>query len=290
MSENVPAARIVRERRRWTWAWLVTIAAVAVGGWLVYRANEMRGHIVHVHFETASGLRAGDSVAYRGIPIGEVQRVRLDEQLQGVIVEAVIWPDAVGVAVEGSQWWVVRPEIGLRGISGLDALLGPRYLEVKPGEAGSRRWRRFEGLERAPDGEHSAPDALQLVLLADRRGSLEVGSPVRFRDMQVGSVRWFELAEDATNVRIGVDIEPDYAHLVRERSRFWKATGIGVDWGLFAGLSVRAESLETLIGGGIGFATPNRAGEAIENGHEFELAAEVDPDWLKWSPVLTEAD
>lgn len=290
MSESIPEARIGRAPRRWTWAWLVTILAVAAGAWLVYEANRLRGHVVQVHFDSASGLRVGDPVAYRGIPIGEIRRVRLDEDLTGVVIEASIQQDAAGVAVEGSKWWVVRPEIGLRGISGLDALLGPRYLEVMPGEVGARRVRRFDGLAHAPDADGSGPGALNIVLLANRRGALEVGSPVRFRDMRVGSVRWFELAEDATNVRIGVDVEPEYAHLVRERSRFWKASGIGVDWGLFAGLSVRAESLETLIGGGIGFATPNRTGDPIENGHEFELAEEVDSDWLKWDPVLTKVD
>ena len=229
MSESVPESRIERAPRRWTWAWLVTIVAVAAGGWLVDQANRLRGEVVQVRFETASGLRVGDPVAYRGIPIGEVQRVRLDEDLQGVVVEALIRQDAAGVAVEGSQWWVVRPEIGLRRISGLDALLGPRYLEVNPGDG--RRVRRFDGLASAPDVDAPAPDALQIVLVANRRGALEIGSPVRFRDMQVGAVRWFELAEDSASVRVGVDIEPQYAHLVRERSRFWKASGIGVGLG-----------------------------------------------------------
>ena len=287
---DVPKARIEKAPRRWTWAWLVTIGAVTVGGALIYQANLTRGQIVEVHFESASGVRTGDPVVFRGITIGEIRRVRLDEDLQGVVVDAMIQPDALGVAVEGSQWWVVRPEIGLQGVSGLETLIGPRYLEVKPGPVDAPRLRAFEGSERAPDAGGEQPESLELVLIANRRGSLDIGSPVRFRDMRVGSVRWFELADDATSVRIGVDVDAEYAHLVRERSRFWKMSGIGVDWGLFAGLTVRTESIETLIGGGIGFATPNRSGDMVGDDYEFELAENIDPDWLKWDPVLTEVE
>jgi len=287
---QIPASTIERAPRRWTWAWLVTIAALALGAVLVYQAWEQKGQIVLIRFNTAGGLRAGDPVAYRGIPIGEVDEVRLGTDLESIIVQATIRPDATGLIVEGSKWWIVRPEIGFRRISGLETLLGPRYVEVEPGPPGGSRTRRFEGLERSPEATPTQPDALSIVLLAPRRGSLAIGSPVHFRDIRVGAVRSFEFADDATNVRVGVDIDPEYAHLVRSRSRFWNASGIGVDWGIFGGLSVRTESLETVLGGGIGFATPNRPGDPVEQGHVFDLAADVDPDWLNWDPVLTSGE
>jgi paraquat-inducible protein B len=288
--EDVPRARITRSPRRWTFAWLVTIVAVALAGVLGYQAWRTRGRVVSIRFEDASGIRAGDPVAYRGLQIGEIRRVRLADDLGGIVVEASLRPDAEAVAVEGSRWWIVRPEIGLRRIEGLETLLGPRYLEVEPGPEGSPARTEFDGLDRAPDEVVEAPGSLRLRLAATRRGSLSVGSPVLYRDIRVGAVRHLALAEDGTSVEVGIVIEPEHAHLVRDNSRFWNSGGIGFDWGIFAGLSVRTESLETFLGGGIGFATPNRPGDLVGDGAEFELAEEPNPDWLKWSPELTTAD
>lgn len=287
---ELPKATIERASRRWTWVWLVTLAAVVVAGVLAYQSREARGIPVTITFENAYALTPGDPVIFRGLQVGEVKSITLGEGLDGVAVEVSVRPDARDVSVEGSRWWIVRPEIGLRGISGLETLVGPRYIEVEPGPADAPRASRFVGDERTPDGEDARPGSLKLELIASRRGSLQVGSPVHYRDIRVGAVQSFQLTEDATGVRIGVVIDAEHAHLVRSRSRFWNASGIGVDWGIFAGLSVRTESLETVIGGGIGFATPDRPGDIVQDGHQFDLADEVDPAWLKWSPVLTAAD
>ena len=288
-SRDIPRATITRAPRRWTFAWVVTLLAVGIAGVLGYQAWRTRGEVVAIRFDDANGVRAGDPVAYRGLQVGEVRRVRLADDLAGVVVEAALTPDARALAVEGSRWWIVRPEIGLRRIEGLETLLGPRYLEVEPGPADAALVSEFVGLDQVPEALAEAPGSLHLRLVASRRGSLGVGSPVLYRDMRVGSVRAVELAPDGAGVEIDAVIEPAHAHLVRENSRFWNSSGIGVDWGIFAGLSVRTESLETILGGGIGFATPNRPGDRVDDGTEFEVAEDVDPDWLRWSPELTAA-
>ncbi|MBU5719389.1 hypothetical protein ICN64_37520, partial [Pseudomonas aeruginosa] len=64
-----------------------------------------------------------------------------------------------------------------------------------------------------------------------------------------------------------------YVPLVRTGSRFWNASGFGVDASLFKGLSLRTESMEALMEGGIAFATPNNAqmGEPAKPGQTFAL-------------------
>lgn len=83
------------------------------------------------------------------------------------------------------------------------------------------------------------------------------GVVVSYREVPVGKVTHFELGQTSDRVLVHVLIEPRYAPLVRSGSRFWNASGIGVDAGLFKGLKVRTESLEALLEGGIAFATPN---------------------------------
>ncbi len=113
------------------------------------------------------------------------------------------------------------------------------------------------GLPRLP--------GLHLTLKADRLGSLEQGSPVFYRQIQVGQVKSFQLGDDQRTIEIKVHIEPAYADLVRKHTRFWNASGISISGGL-SGFKVHSESLLTLVAGGIAFSTPeNRTGAAVSS-------------------------
>jgi paraquat-inducible protein B len=98
----------------------------------------------------------------------------------------------------------------------------------------------------------------------------------------------FELGPTSDRVLIHILIEPRYAPLVRTGTRFWNASGIGVDAGLFKGVKVRTESLEALLEGGIAFATPDNAvmGGPAQPGQTFALNDEVNEEWLKWAPKI----
>ena len=64
-------------------------------------------------------------------------------------------------------------------------------------------------------------------------------------------------------------IDQEYAPLVRMNSIFWNAGGINFHVGLFSGAKITAESAQTLISGGIDFATPPDFQKAATNGTVF---------------------
>jgi len=220
------------------------------------------------------------------VQIGEVRSVRLASDARTVIVDLDVAPNASGVAVEGTMLWVVRPEVSLRGVSGLDALFGPRSIAVEPGPVGGARKTSFDGLTEAPPLPTPSDGSLVLTLRGTRRFSLGPGSPVAYRDVQVGQVLEYRLAADAATVELTVTIDAEHAHLVRANSRFFSLSGISADWGIFKGLDVRTDSLESVVVGGIGFATPDRPGQAVASGHEFELSEAPEDGWLKWQPRI----
>ena len=129
---------------------------------------------------------------------------------------------------------------------------------------------------------------MRLVLSAPRRGSIKPGVIVSYREVPVGKVVDFELGPTSDRVLIHVLIEPRYAPLVRSGSRFWNASGIGVDAGLFKGVKVRTESLEALLEGGIAFATPNNPemGGPAQPGQTFALFDEPQEAWMQWAPKI----
>ena len=108
-----------------------------------------------------------------------------------------------------------------------------------------------------------------------------------YRQVKVGEVIGIELSPSADSVLIYLNIPERFAPLVQSNSQFWNASGIKFDGGLFSGVSVETSSIETLIAGGIAFATPpenedlNNAADTI-----FSLHSEVDDDWLEWQPKI----
>jgi len=105
----------------------------------------------------------------------------------------------------------------------------------------------------------------------------------------VGKVVDMTLGPQADRVLISVLIEPRYAPLVHSGSRFWNASGVGIEAGLFKGVSVRTESLEAMVAGGIAFATPDNGqmGEPARPGQTFALFEAVDERWLEWAPKIS---
>ncbi len=281
---------IVPRPRRISIAWVLPLLAIVAAAFLGWQAWQQRGVPVWITFDDAAGLRVGNDVVYRGIIVGTIGDVRLAPEGKRVIVEAVLRPEADMLARQGTRFWIAKPQVSLGGITGLDTLIGPTYLNVAPAENPGKPAFSFDGLKEKAREPVAADGGLRLVLRAARRGTVSVGSPIIYRDIAVGHVEAVRLADDARWVEIDAVIVERYAHLVRSRTRFFKANSIGIDFGWFAGLSVRADSLEALVSGAIGFATPERTGTKITQGTVFDVADEPDSDWFKWDPPLVPSE
>ncbi|CAM4073128.1 MlaD family protein [Pseudomonas wadenswilerensis] len=250
-------------------------------------AANRSGTTVTIRVDRADGLKVGTPVRFKGLDVGKVEQVDLTKDLQAVLLKARITEVPERIAREGTQFWVVKPALGIVKTANLETLVTGQYLEVQPAVRSAGPQLNFNALPQAPDfSEREA--GLSLVLSAARRGSIKPGVPVTYREIPVGKVTGFELGQTADRVLIHILIEPRYAALVRSGSRFWNSSGFGFDIGLFKGATVRTESLETLIEGGIAFATPD--GEKIGNParpqQTFALFDKAEDEWLQWAPKI----
>ena len=173
------------------------------------------------------------------------------------------------------------------GVAGLDTLIGARYLSVVPGKGAQQK--HFQGLDKAPVMADLSPGGLEVILHADRQGSLNPGAPIRYRQVIVGRVLSVALAADSSAVMVRAYIEPNFRNLIRENTRFWNTSGLRAELGV-TGASLEVDSLSSLIMGGISLATPTQAGEQVATGHQFSLSATGDEDWLEWQPSLLVGD
>ena len=272
-----------RPERRLPRIWLIPLLAVLLAAWLGYRSWLMRGLVITVQLDQGHGLQTGDDVRYHGTVVGHVRSVDLADDLDGVIVTAALQSQTSRLARAGSRFWVVRPQLGVTGVAGLETVVGPRYLAMLPGDG--PRQRRFVGLSDAPIVASIDPGDLEIVLQAARRSSVRPGTPLLYRQVPVGTVLSVGLTSDGGGVEARVHIRKAYTQLIRAGTRFWNVGGLEAELGI-SGVSVHFESLEALLAGGIALATPPQAGEVVRTGHRFSLEVEPPDDWLEWEPLV----
>lgn len=263
-------------------AWLIPLLALVVASLLVAQSLSSRGPRLTLTFADGYGLRPNDPVVYHGVQVGRVRAVGIAADTQRVRVEIELARDVTFLR----RYWIVRPELSLSRVAGLETIVGPRYIAADTGpRAGAASATPQTPLTLdAPPGD-TAGDGLYLLVRSTRAASVTPGSPVSYRELPVGAVTAVSLAPDGRTVEISVRINPEHARLVRDNSVFWNVSGIGLDLGIVGGLKLKAESLQTILAGGLAFATPDAAGAPVASGAEFTLG-EYDPGCLKWSPDL----
>ena len=246
-----------------------------------------RGVEIQLSIDNADGLREGTPIRFKGLDIGKIESVELNPDLSGVLMKARLTSAGERVARSGTRFWVVRPALGLLRTENLGTLVSGPYIEALPSSTPGERQARFQTLAEAPN-LLGRENGLRLTLSAPRKGSIKPGNLVTYRQIPVGKVVDLALGEQADRVLISILIEPRYVPLVRTGSRFWNASGFGVDASLFKGLSLRTESMEALMEGGIAFATPNNAqmGEPAKPGQTFALFDSANDEWLEWTPKI----
>lgn len=255
-SGSLPSPRVIRRKRRSQgWVWLIPIAAALIGLSIVWHEISNRGPNITITFRSAAGLEEGKTqIRYRDVIVGVVSDIRLSPSRDQVLVDAQLDKDAAGLANEGTAFWVVRPSIGLEGVSGLATLFSGAYIEADTESAfeNSPGKFNFTGLEKAPPIKSDRPGSTYR-LRAESLGSLSAGTPIYFLRIPVGIVTGYELDENGKFVDVNIFIDAPYDKYVSGSTRFWNESGIYFNIGT-DGLTVRTESLASIISGGLAFA------------------------------------
>ncbi len=276
---------VVARTARLSLIWIVPLIATAIGAWMVFREIRERGPVVEIEFASGAGVAPDKTpLIVDGVEVGHVTRLDSKPDFSGVVVQARLRRSAAVLAAAGSRFWIVHPEIGFSGIHGLETLLTGVRINVRPGRG--PRATHFIGLDHPPTEENPTAGRA-FILRTDRLGALTPGAPVYYREVKVGLVETSRLADDASFVAVRIRILTPYVSLVRRNTHFWNAGGVSLKVGLL-GAEIKSTSLESLLAGGVAFATPDTGALApvADENAEFPLNAEVDKDWLKWQPKI----
>ncbi len=274
--ETAELRPIVKSGRRVSPIWIIPIIAAALGVWLAWKYYSERGPEITVHFEVAEGVAEGKtSILCRSVTVGTVTKIRLAENLKGVLVTMQMTSEATRLLTKDAQIWIVRPRYGASGISGLSTLVSGSYVELEPGLSKEPR-REFVGLEQPPVTAKGVP-GLHITLITDEAGGIAPGSPIVYKGLGAGKIETRIFHPESGKVEFGAFISAEYANLVRVNTKFWNVSGIDVQVGA-NGLHLHAGTLESLLLGGITFGQPDGSTSAppVGDGGSFILYDSVD--------------
>ena len=250
----VPDSKAVpKKRTRLSLVWFIPIVAALIGVWVAVTRIMNEGPKITIVFRSAEGLEAGKTkIEYNGVEIGTVTTIRLSDDRRSVVTTAQMAPKTEAFLVDDTKFWVVRPRISGANVTGLGTLISGAYIGLEIGASKEGR-SDFVALETPPEVTGDVPGRFFMLKTSDL-GSLDIGTPIYFRRLQVGQVVSYELEKLGKSLTIKVFVRTPYDQYVNADTRFWNASGIDVSLSA-SGLTVQTQSVLSILTGGIAFET-----------------------------------
>lgn len=274
-ANSVPTAG-VRHRRRIPLVWIVPALTALIAIWLAWDTFSKRGPTITISFDTASGLTVGQSqLKYRNVVMGTVKGITVSPDLSKVLVTVETVREAESLLTDKTIFWVVKPQLFAGSVTGLETILSGSYIGMRPSTESGKPQRDFVGNEDPPILQASVKGTI-FRLDTKRLGSIGLGAPVFFRDIDVGTVLGWDLHDLATRVTIHAFVRAPFDRYVRDDTTFWNASGVSIKLGA-DGIDLQLESLRAVLLGGIAFDTsPTSTLPISQPDHRFPLYANLD--------------
>ncbi len=263
-------------KSRWGWLtsiWMVPIAALLISLWFAYQYFAQMGPEIKIHFKANSGLQANQSyVKYRDVPVGVIKEISLDKEGDGVIITVRMNKDAEPFLNEDTKFWIVKPEVGASGISGLDTLLSGTYIQMYAKRKQNKQIKTFyEGLDH-PYIDRDNETGYRYHMSAPDSRNLHQGSPVYYRKIRVGEIEEIKLAKDGTHVNFSIFVHHPYTDYISKETKFWLMSNISFTFN-HSGFNLELAPMSHILNSGIAFDTPAKIEHEPQKGisHIFFL-------------------
>ena len=255
--------------------WIIPILVVVVGGWMVYQQWKNQGPLITIELQSATGIEVNKTpIKVRDLDVGQVKKITLKPDLDGVLVTARIDANASHLLTDKSDFWVVAPRISFSEVSGLNTLLSGSYIAMAANDSGKEQL-NFIALERPPVTPAGTP-GLHVILQSDDEFAYKPGDPIIYKGFKVGEFEDAVFNIEERVVYYDAFIEAPYHKLITENTRFWDVSGVKLKLES-SGVKMETGSLETLLANGITFGVPEgvQIGERVVENASFTIYGDV---------------
>ncbi len=193
-------------------------------------------------------------VIYHGIEVGRVKRLKLNQNDRKYKVTATILMDPMAEPLlrKETKFWIIRPKVGLGGVSNLSTLVSGPFITFVPGRG--EPCRKF--LVQGSHSKEILREGTYYRLVATDLHALDPGAPVLFKHIQVGEVAKYTLNKD-NSVDLVFIIYDEFEHLINDKCVFWNYSGLNLKV-TPAAVSISTDSVKAILAGGIAFDYPHK--------------------------------
>jgi len=268
---NAPRVKESRGIRILTTIWLVPFIAMVIALWLGYQYYIKIGSTIKIRFESNAGLIENQSpIKMRDVTIGIVKKISLSDDGEGVIIKARMNREVSKYLNKDAKFWIVHPDVGSHGISGLDTIVSGSYIELY-GKKGEETTHYYIGLEKPPINDDAKGS--YFMLSAPQSYNISEGSKIYYRMLEVGRVERVGIAPDGKRINFTIFVKEDYVPFINTKSKFYTRSAFNIDFS-YTNLDMNIAPISQLVHGGIAIYTPINSldkNNTLKGGEVFRL-------------------
>jgi len=250
---NAPRVRESRGVQILTTIWLVPFLALIIALWLAYQYYSQIGAMITIRFESNAGLIENQSpIKMRDVSVGLVKKISLSNDGNSVIIKARMNKDMGDYLNEKAKFWIVHPDVGSHGISGLDTIVSGSYIELYGKKEGETQ-HTFIGLEKPPINNDAK--GKYFILTAPQSYNISEGSKMYYRMLEVGRVERVGISPDGTHINFTIFIKEEFVKFINKKTKFYTRSALNINFSN-ANLDINIAPISQLIHGGISIYTP----------------------------------
>ena len=250
---NVPKVKESKGIQILTTVWLIPLIAIIIALWLGYQYYAKIGSTIQISFRSNAGLVENQSVIkMRDVTIGMVTHISLSDNGKGVIIKARMNKEVSKYLNEKARFWIVHPDVGSQGISGLDTIVSGSYIELF-GKKEEETTHHYIGLEEPLLDDEARGTYYQLS--APKSYNISEGSNIYYRMLNVGRVERVGISPDGGHINFTIFVKEKYVNYINDKSKFYTRSTLSLDISK-GNLDVSIAPISQLLHGGIAIHTP----------------------------------
>ncbi len=255
LTQKIPFPKIKQKKSLYSLLCVIVLATLLLSAKLLQDMHHEDGVYIEIEVIDAQGIIPGKTeIMYHGFPIGKVQALNLTKDMTHIALQVQIDDQYKKWLTNKTEFWVMRAQLSLFEISGLDTLFSGNYIAIKPSTEGDLTHHFIA--RRDPVVLENDKGSFYITLTRSVSHSISIGSPIYFKQIQVGKVVRYLLDPLSNEITMRIAIQKEYRQLIRKNTRFWEVSGINLE-GDLSGFRLKSESLISLLKGGIAFETPD---------------------------------
>ncbi|TLT02903.1 MCE family protein [Aliarcobacter cibarius] len=244
---------------------------------------QMATNMVTIIFDDVEGLQEDFSkIVYKGANIGKVKKISLNKN-QKVEVKVIIDKDFKEFAKDETIFYLKKPRISLQEVANVGSTVMAVNIGVIKSQNGEYQT-KFIGSDKEP----SVNSHLGTIIKVEDKtaSSVNVDSPIYYKNVQIGKVLKVDLSSDASKVVIDCLIYDKYTKFVRTNSEFYDISGFEMEFSIFSGSKIESNTITSIIKGGLVVVTPYEYKEIASSNDRFILNKTLRADWKTISPSI----